>query len=189
MARSVGPGGRVLSFEPVDRSFSLLEKNVRANQWSERTVLHHVACSDVTGEIRGGMAAGMLVAGQIGDQPVRSVRIDDPDIDHVDFCKVDVEGFEPRVIQGMKQLLARQMPLLITEANQYWLTQAGSNTAAYCATLTGIGYRLFHIENDLREFEPAQPLDLLANTNLLAVPADRCREVLQSCKLHRQTPN
>jgi FkbM family methyltransferase len=182
MARIVGDLGCVHAFEPVDRSFSLLERNVRDNGWADRTFLHHVACSEKSGEIQVGMAAGMVVAGAGDETRVRALRIDDLCIERAAFCKLDVEGFEPQVIAGMMELIRRALPILVTEANEYWLTRAGSSSAGYSALLRSLGYRLFDIDSDLAEFEPTEGIDQLANTNLLAIPAARCLDVLATLR-------
>lgn len=179
LARLVGPTGRVFAFEPMARSFELLCRNIEENGWNDRVSLRQVACADVGGRIEASIASGMVVAGGHAES-IEAVRLDDLDLAPIDFCKIDVEGFEPRVILGMRDLLAKCMPVLITEFNEYWLRQAGSSSAAYGEMLSGFGYRLFDIDNSMREVIPDAPRDELENVNVLAVPVGRLDEVLGS---------
>lgn len=179
LAQLVGAEGRVTAFEPIERSFTLLQKNVAENQWNDRVRLHHVACSDIDGSIQVGIASGMVVSDVgIGGREIRSIRIDDLPLGDVALCKIDVEGFEPRVILGMRRLLERSAPILITEVNQYWLAKARSSSAEYYALLRDLGYCLFDIDDDLREASPEHLKGELSNVNLLGVPQDRCQQTL-----------
>ncbi|MDE2462138.1 MAG: FkbM family methyltransferase [Alphaproteobacteria bacterium] len=47
--------------------------------------------------------------------PVRVVRLDDENLDHVGFIKIDVEGHEFQVIEGAVKLLNRCRPNLLVE--------------------------------------------------------------------------
>lgn len=177
LARLVGSSGRVFSFEPMRQSFELLRQNVAENGWNERVRLYNVACADVGGRIEAAVASGMVVAAK-GGESVESLRIDDLDLTPIDFCKIDVEGFEPRVVQGMREVLVHSKPLLVTEVNEYWLQKGGTSSKAYCELLTRFGYRLFDIDDGLREVVAEAQRDGLANINVLALPLHRVEEVL-----------
>ena len=176
-ARLVGSGGRVFSFEPFGASFELLQLNVEENGWTDRVSLRNVACADAGGRIEAAVASGMMVAAR-GGELIEAIRVDDLDLAPIDVCKVDVEGFEPRVIEGMRELLRRSRPAIVTEVNEYWLRQAGSNSQAYCDLLRGLGYRLFDIDAGLREVATGLHRGELANVNLLAMPLHRAEEFL-----------
>jgi hypothetical protein len=46
----------------------------------------------------------------------------------VDFMKIDVEGFEPRVLRGSKELLCqRRIKVIQCEFNEHWLRRGGSS--------------------------------------------------------------
>ena len=40
-------------------------------------------------------------------------------ITHISLLKIDVEGFEPHVLRGARQLLAEHRPVVIYEYNEY----------------------------------------------------------------------
>ena len=148
MAQLVGSTGGVIAFEPMDRSFNLINKNVDENGWKDRVSIHHVACSDFSGDIVVGIESVMVVADSKGDHIIESIKIDDLSLGHVDFCKIDIEGHEPKALRGMKQLVSTAAPVILTEVNQYWLTQAGSSADEYINLLGELGYILFDIESD-----------------------------------------
>lgn len=63
-------------------------------------------------------------------QPIKCKTLDSFDFEHVDFIKIDVEGYEWYVLQGGEQTIMRERPLLQLEivANQtrkfgYWAEQ------------------------------------------------------------------
>jgi FkbM family methyltransferase len=179
MAQLAGTDGEVIAFEPMDRSFDLLNKNIEENGWQDRVSLHHVACSDSTGEISVGIAAGMVVANANGSHVIKSLKIDDMKLNHVDFCKIDIEGHEPKAISGMESLLRVSAPVVLTEVNQYWLAQAGSSASEYMDLLNDKGYMLFDIERGFIELKKYEPSSELENINILAIPKARRAEILR----------
>lgn len=59
---------------------------------------------------------------------------------HVDLVKVDVEGLEAAVLEGGRQLLARDRPVLSFEYTRPWWTAAGRSLEAALAALESLGY-------------------------------------------------
>ena len=182
MAQQVGVDGQVLAFEPMERSFKLLKLNIDENKWQDRVTLHHVACSDSSGEINVDIASGMVVANKNGHHIIKSLKIDDLQLNHVDFCKIDIEGHEPGAVRGMETLLRRDDPIVLTEVNQYWLNQAGSSASEYINLLVELGYKLFDIEKGLSEIKVYESEDELKNINILAISQKCCNEVEQLVK-------
>lgn len=62
------------------------------------------------------------VAGASG---ARSLALDDLHLSRCDLVKIDVEGFEPFVLAGMRGLLARFSPVLFVEVNPVALRRQG----------------------------------------------------------------
>lgn len=58
----------------------------------------------------------------------------------VTFIKIDVEGFEPSVIQGALQLLKRDKPTLLIEIYPMLLARHGFTAADVINPLRAIGY-------------------------------------------------
>jgi FkbM family methyltransferase len=125
-AEMVGVSGHVYSFEANPLIFQKLVKSVSVNGFSERISLFNVAVHDESSPMEilfrhdasgGGctdIAKGARPA--LGEVfPVQGEPLDTllADIPKVDVIKIDVEGAEPKVLAGAKNLIARSRNLTI----------------------------------------------------------------------------
>ena len=120
----VGASGRVLAFEPVATTFHLLSSNARHFAHANVT-LFQTAVSDGTRLL--GMNIPSFETGlknyyeaelteETGDVAVMTLSVDSLNLPgHVSLVKIDAEGHERQVLDGMKNLLAVQHPVLIVE--------------------------------------------------------------------------
>lgn len=137
-ARFVGLKGRVISIEPQDESFALLQRNVSANRLTN-VQMEHAAAADHVGTLNAspvhitakesfGSAAlqrfdvtlASIPSGQNGKQELISVRVLSIDSLKLSSCalmKIDVEGFEDLVISGAEQTIKRLSPVIYAECN------------------------------------------------------------------------
>lgn len=128
MSKLVGPAGRVLAFEPIPETFELLAANCALSPNQNITLLNAAASS---GNGLVGMAVPVEATGRNyyeasiqenvnGDgYHVLGVALDSLPIPHrVALVKIDAEGHEASVIEGMKELLARDKPMLIVEGDR-----------------------------------------------------------------------
>ena len=117
----VGPGGKVFAVEPNPRLVELCENNIAVNGFWRHTQMVPLAASDRTGATLRLQARvsdpknGHLLpddapvdstAGVI-DMAVQTTRLDDLVTGPADFIKIDVEGAEEQVWNGMQELLDR----------------------------------------------------------------------------------
>ena len=63
----------------------------------------------------------------------------------VRFVKIDVEGAESLVLQGMRTLIARDHPIVLLELTDNWLRQLGGSADDVCGSLREAGYILYAI--------------------------------------------
>jgi FkbM family methyltransferase len=116
----VGPQGHILSFEPNPQMFEMLRENVAINGYGARAQIFNLALGAEPGELTlafdpahpGG--ASLLLSGEETPADMSSARVQIATLDSLvgadciaDLIKIDVEGFEPLVFQGMQALLAR----------------------------------------------------------------------------------
>jgi FkbM family methyltransferase len=128
-AGRVGDSGIVIAFEPVEKTFRLLENNVSLNNFSNIRV-ENLALSDKEKPIEiftentgtnSGMASSYL------EFYSDSIRVDAVSLDgyldrnppeRVDFIKMDIEGGEYPALLGMKKTLQRFSPMLLVEIDE-----------------------------------------------------------------------
>ena len=125
MAELVGPSGRVIALEPVPDTFSLLAANARLFSHANVSLLN-VAASDrvaVAGMQIPQFTSGLsnyyqahLSTGP-GGLAVLTLPIDELTLPPVRLVKMDVEGHELSALRGMRELLARDHPVLIVETS------------------------------------------------------------------------
>jgi FkbM family methyltransferase len=175
IASLFGEIGKVYAFEPMRVHFELLLKNIEENRFQQRVITYQLACSDVHGNLRVSKVSNMFVVGQAGSAEqltVEAVRLDDVIADSIDFVKLDVEGHEPAVISGMRSIISRDKPIILSEINEYWLRSCShSSGAEYVALLMSLGYEVFDVKNLKNPLsEGSLKLDILDTIDVVAFP-------------------
>jgi FkbM family methyltransferase len=125
-AEMVGANGQVYSFEANPLIFKKLVKSVAVNGFNERISLFNVAVHDESSPMeilfRHDASGGGWTDIAKGERPtmsevfpVQGEPLDTllSDIPKVDVIKIDVEGAEPKVLAGAKNLIARSKNLTI----------------------------------------------------------------------------
>jgi FkbM family methyltransferase len=148
-ARRAGPYGRVLAVEPTADNLAVLRENVAAAHLHNVAVAP-VACGRAAGTrplfVRGAQSAvnslfpDSCYARVTDVVPVSVVPLDDLAID-ADVVKIDVEGAELDVLEGMPRLLQKP-PALIVEWHPLLQRLAGYAAAALPRWLLERGWRL-----------------------------------------------
>ncbi len=140
---------RVHAFEPLPANLAVLRKNVALNRL-DNVSIHAMAVGGGRGRIR--MRANLGIDSMAsarraeGDE---SVEVETTDLDSFcaengawpDLVKIDVEGCECDVVQGMQGVLARKHPLLFLEVHTTYVPADSAD--AMFASLRGMGYRIF----------------------------------------------
>jgi FkbM family methyltransferase len=110
MARQVGPAGKVVAIEPHPMTFGRLSFNCTASK-AMQVRLVQAAAGDSDGELMiesggGNLGATHVVTGAASAEAIKvpSLRLtrilDEAGVTQVDSLKIDVEGFEDRVLIG-----------------------------------------------------------------------------------------
>lgn len=132
---------RVVAFEPVEEHRSCFHRNVPSGprRWS----LYGVALGAQPGMVgmqRSGISsADMWVEGE-GNIPMH--RLDDYEIDDVDFLKVDCAGGELEALRGAVATLERWKPVVSVEQKAGKPTARGLPERGAVAFLEGLGARV-----------------------------------------------
>ncbi|MEX2264186.1 MAG: FkbM family methyltransferase [Bryobacteraceae bacterium] len=137
-ASLVGPKGRVIAFEPSPYAFERLRRMIDINKLDHVRVVH-AGLSDRAGRLKLYLGVGSrnhaptMVPHDNAtavEVPVRTLDsvMEEMGVDHIDLIKIDVEGHEPRVLEGAQKLLRdRRVQAVLCEFNEYWLVQGGSS--------------------------------------------------------------
>jgi FkbM family methyltransferase len=150
----VGPSGLVESFEPnpecCKRIRSVLQRNsikqVRLNEMGLSDSRATLTLSVL--ENHAGMATLAPVSASGHLKVTSSVEVPvgvgdevlDPDSRPLTFVKVDVEGFEVRVLRGLRDTLTRHRPIVVTEVIPEWLERAGTSVGQLSDLMRGLEY-------------------------------------------------
>ncbi|MGD9690176.1 MAG: FkbM family methyltransferase [Phycisphaerales bacterium] len=156
-AALVRPEGRIVSFEPNPRVFERLKGHVAANGLESIVELRNRGVADAPGELElhvprhTGQASFALVHEEQPTEVHRvPVGVGDDELKGVAggpmFIKIDVEGYECRVLQGLKGTLASRRPAVMTEVLPKHLIRAGSSVEELFALMHGLGYEAYNVE-------------------------------------------
>ena len=107
---------KVVAFEPVAVFRECLEKNVSGpNFFISPLALgdHDTQATMIITE--GNSGHSHLDPATLGTGDVQVVKLDNLNIDHVDYIKIDCEGYEYRVLQGAEQTVKRWRPIMVIE--------------------------------------------------------------------------
>jgi len=177
MAKKAGKEGRVYAFEPDPNNFKLLEKNIKANNYTNTTAIRK-AVSDMAGVtklyLRGDGVSRRLWDNEGNDY----VEIEMTDLDSVfkdkefNFIKMDVEGCEGRAIKGMINILKRSKPIsLVMEFRPADIKEMGSDPLEALKILSDLGFKICNIEGgELKEVHDLKTIcDDSVKTNLYCI--------------------
>jgi FkbM family methyltransferase len=128
-SRIVGPEGVVYAFEPVPANASTVERNARLNRLGNIEVLrvavsHHTGKSELYLAHYAGGAA--LISAGVPPDLAGTIVVDTSSIDDLvelrrirppNVVKIDVEGAEKEVLQGMLRVLKECGPKIILEVD------------------------------------------------------------------------
>jgi FkbM family methyltransferase len=150
LAAAVGAEGQVFSYEPVPQTFSLLSRNVSRN-FARNVTTNQSALGDFEGNVQmacgGELPLGWSRVREHGALEVPCTTIDAEvsrlRLTRVDFIKIDVEGYEPHVLEGSKNTIARLRPAVMFEVNASALNEHGAAPSRISDMLTSHGYEIF----------------------------------------------
>jgi len=125
------PSCKVLSFEPIEYTFSLLQNNINENNCSNVTLYNKaVSNSNLIKKIRwskdnlGGSTFGNLSLRkmethyknkEVLEQDIKVINLDSLELDNISFIKIDVQDHEYNVISGAKRTLKNNDLVIILE--------------------------------------------------------------------------
>ncbi len=163
MADLVGNSGRVLSVEPNQKLASLVDRSVRVNGFKSYVEVSDKAASNRVGEdiqlcVPNGLMGDSTIQypNQSNSQnlssqyfPIITTTIDElvNDWSHVNFIKIDAEGAEWLIWQGMQKTLSKNLKLtIILEFANY--RQTYYDPREFLTEIVKAGFSLNYVDDD-----------------------------------------
>lgn len=186
-AKLVGGTGKVYSFEPDQKNFQLLKKNIEVNGY-RNVVLINKAVSN-----RSGMDYLYLNKKNTGDHrifdsgekrksiPIETVTLDDffrKNKIKLDLIKMDIQGSEAFAFQGAKEIISNNLHIkIITEFYPKALQQSSISANEYLKMLEKNNFHFYIIDELSKSSIPISKSKLLTRypyyeddaTNLLCI--------------------
>jgi FkbM family methyltransferase len=149
--------GKVYCFEPVPFLFERLSVNVSLNNFSNIQLVKK-ALTDGKEELfystpAAGNSGGTFLSTMTNAAgAVESITLDDfvrqNGITQINLVKIDVEGFELKVLKGAAESIKKFKPVLIIEVDDEHLKRSGSSAAELVSFLSELQYRSRRTDND-----------------------------------------
>jgi FkbM family methyltransferase len=156
-SRIAGADGLVAAFEPEPANFALLEKNIRSNGLTNVRAFQKAA-----GDRRGNIPL-YLSSDNFGDHRVydsengrKNIMVEICRLDDFvpqftdrapDLVKIDVQGAEPLVFEGLRGLVEKNPGMMILlEFWPYGMTAAGFSPESFLVKLRSAGFRLHALD-------------------------------------------
>jgi FkbM family methyltransferase len=160
-AKRVGPGGKVVAFEPSPATLRVLRHHVTLNEWDDRISVEASVVSDHAGSVTfytfdDSMAASLSkenVEVLNVQRPGRATPVEVPAVTLDEYCrargltpnviKIDVEGAELRVLKGAERVLRESNDLVIwCEVHPRQMENLGDQVSELEPFLDGLGYSI-----------------------------------------------
>jgi FkbM family methyltransferase len=151
-AKKVGSVGKVVSVEPHPSNFALLKDAIESNQILNVRALP-IALGDRKDRIHIGMAdqtvfpnrTASTLKASVTDPEISVETLDDlaekEGLRTIDLLKIDVDGYEWRILQGATNCLQeKRVKRIIIEFNSYWLKESGTSAEELRRLLEGHGF-------------------------------------------------
>lgn len=165
---------KVIAFEPSDLTFNSLYRNIKLNNLSN-VIMEKIACSNKTGISKLYKSnyhghSSLVERKNLGQQEsVKTIRLDEylniNQITKIEFLKVDVEGHELSVFQGLGEFLNPKIIKNIVFEHIQSTSEYLNESKKLFELLINNGYKLFDLTgNEMSE----QKILLSGNMDLLA---------------------
>ena len=116
------PDGKIYAFEAYPPTYEMLKNNLLHNDVSRNIETFNIAVGDKSGRRKVGLwLAGTERFGeQIEDYDFTTVDLfaTEHKVHHIDFIKIDVDGWDLEVLAGAQNIIKKQHPVIVIEINK-----------------------------------------------------------------------
>jgi FkbM family methyltransferase len=185
MAKTVGPSGRIWSFEPASITASFLSAGILANGFTQ-VVVEQSALSSVCGTaqlaLNDNSELNSLVYENLSTDTTETVPLvtlddcmDRYDWQEIEFIKIDAEGEEANILQGGQRFFTELSPLV-----QYEIKAGADLHLELVQMFADMGYQSYRLVPGLDlliSFDPKAPDGYLLN--LFCCKQDRAKKLAE----------
>jgi FkbM family methyltransferase len=147
---------KVFSFEPQEQNYNLLSFNINFNN-IKNICSYKMACGEENDTIKMPIVENYNNSINMGDFTpniinkhhftyVKSVKLDDIDFPPIDIIKIDVQGWEKKVLKGSYNLLQHHKPILIIEFEEYQLNKLNESCKNLIEYIRENNYYIFYLD-------------------------------------------
>ena len=160
-SKIVETNGRVIAIEPSPQNFQYLKKNLEI-QNIKNVDAYNFAASDKNGEVnflvyKESNGSFTIPDGEETDIPGEIIKVPAKTIDtfleeislkHIDFVRMDVEGYESHIIHGMRNIIKNSKPMFQIEVHSSLLGKQG--TKKFLKEFQNVGYEAkYYVSRDI----------------------------------------
>ena len=179
-AKLVGSEGRVVAFEPMLKAFSKIRRNIELNHFQNIILEKKVLSDKNLGKQEIHFQCNYLL--DTGEEDISNIKKEIVDIttldeyvktnkiNKIDFIKLDVDGYEYKVLKGGINSIKNFKPIMIIEFGKRTLEKSGDKLEDLIDSLDSLGFS-FYSEKKEKKYEDK-------NVILNAVPEGRTINVL-----------
>lgn len=189
------PQGTVHSFEPTDYAFNKMQNNLRLNPKYQNSITTTQAFVSSANEQDHGLSAysswPLKSEGAKHDihggvvksaQDVPSITLDqyceDHKLDRVNLIKIDTDGHEYEVLNGMEQVLSDCRPQVIFEIGIYVMQERGLSFGHYSSFFERFDYQLLTTQGDRVNLENHRDfIPQYGTIDLIAIPSSSAEAI------------
>jgi len=147
---------KVFSFEPQEQNYNLLSFNINFNN-IKNICSYKMACGEENDTIKMPIVENYNNSINMGDFTpniinkhnftyVKSVKLDYIDFPPIDIIKIDVQGWEKKVLKGSYNLLQHHKPILIIEFEEYQLNKLNECCKNLIEYIRENNYYIFYLD-------------------------------------------
>lgn len=180
-AKLVGEKGKVVSFEPSEREFNRLMKNIRINKLPNIFPINKALSNNsFIGQLyvaRNKTGHNSLAPLKEDDYTIEKVDVitldkfcEEENINNIDFIKIDAEGAELEILQGSLLILKKHRPIFMIELSDKRTSYFNYKTLDIVDVFKKYNYELFSVSDDyLEELKPQNYYD----ENVICIPIEK----------------
>ena len=162
LSRWVGNGGKVIVIEPMPENLAILKKNIELNSL-ENVVVIEKAAGPSCGFVSMKRSSNSAVSTK-SDNSVNTIQVEFVTLDEISkelgviptFIKIDIEGFEYKLLQGSREILSHN-PGIFLEVHTLTLPRYGNKFEDLWNFIDPNDYDIFIQGDDFEEPSPYSP--------------------------------